>query len=320
MKIGSGALASLGGIAAITVLGASYLTFGVVRADPFADYTEATMMLGDSGGLGVGSPVLLTGIEVGQVTSVDRVGDGVEVGFRVDDTRQVPTDSIVTIEHLSALGEPYVQFQPKTGDGPYLRDGQRLRSEDVRTPLSIPEVSRLVTKTMNQLDPTTVGSLVDTMSVALTGTDAVMPELTRAADILAATLISRDPQIGDLLNDFESVSQDIDWAGPATSAAAGEFVRFTEVLDELVESVGRLIETGEAPEMYLEGNGLVPFLQRLTEWLHEAGPELAAMVPALQPLTDALTTTAPRIDLSALISQALRSTDEDSVKLRVTVN
>lgn len=70
MKIGP--LASLGGIAAITVLGASYLTFGVVQVDPFADYTEASMVLKNSGGLGVGSPILLTGIEVGRVTSVDR--------------------------------------------------------------------------------------------------------------------------------------------------------------------------------------------------------------------------------------------------------
>lgn len=65
-----GALTSLGGIVAITVLGASYLTFGVVRADPFADYNRTTMVLTDSGGLGVGSPVLLTGLEVGRVTAV----------------------------------------------------------------------------------------------------------------------------------------------------------------------------------------------------------------------------------------------------------
>ncbi|NEW33403.1 MCE family protein [Nocardia cyriacigeorgica] len=317
MKIGP--LASLGGIAAITVLGASYLTFGVVQVDPFADYTEASMVLKNSGGLGVGSPILLTGIEVGRVTSVDRTAAGVEVGLRVGAEHKVPTDSIVTIEHLSALGEPYVQFRPKTGAGPYLEDGQRLQSQDVRTPLSIPEAARMVTNTMNQLDPEVVGSLAETMSVALNGTDKVMPELTRAADLLASTIISREPQIAQLLNDFETVSQDIDWAGPATAAAAPEFTEFAQRLDELVESVGRLIQTGNAPEMYLEGNGLVPFLQRLTEWVQQVGPELASLLPGLQPLADAVTTTGPQLDLSALITQALESTTDDAVKVRVTV-
>ncbi|WP_459549564.1 MlaD family protein [Nocardia sp. X0981] len=317
MKIGP--LASLSGIAAITVLGVSYLTFGVVRADPFPDYLNASLVLDDSGGLGVGSPVLLTGIEVGRVTSVDRVADGVEVGFRVDDSHRLPTDSVVTVEHLSALGEPYVVFAPKTGAGPYLQEGQRLRSADIHSPLSIPEAARLVTRTMNQLDPATMGSLVRTLTDALQGTDAVLPELTRAADLLAATIMSREPRIAELLDNFETAAADSDWAGPATSAAAVEFTRFAEVLDAFIESVGRFTGAEGSPETYLRGDGLVPFLDRLRALLDEAGPELAALQPGLVPLADALRSTGPRIDISSLITQALQGTDEDSVRVRVGV-
>ncbi|MBB5915017.1 virulence factor Mce-like protein [Nocardia transvalensis] len=315
----AGALASLGGIAAITVLGASYLTFGVVRADPFADYTRATMVLANSGGLGVDSPVLLTGIEVGRVTSVRKAAGGVEVGLRVDADRQVPTDSVVTIEHLSALGEPYVEFRPTTGAGPYLRDGQRLESANVRTPLSIPQVARLVTRTMNQLDPAVVGSLVGTATTALDGTDAAIPNLARSGDLLAAAIMSRSPRIADLLNSFQAAASDIDWAGPATSAAAPEFVRFTQTLNDLVAAVGRLVDTQPA-EAFTEGSGLVPFLAKLTDALKELGPELKSLTPALQPLADAATSAAPRIDISSLISQALADVDSDgAVRVRVHV-
>ncbi|WP_280272147.1 MlaD family protein [Nocardia wallacei] len=314
-----GALASLGGIAAITVLGASYLTFGVVRADPFAEYTRATMVLADSGGLGADSPILLSGIEVGRVTSVRKSADGVEVGLRVDADRSVPTDSVVTIEHLSALGEPYVEFRPRTGAGPYLRDGQRLASANVRTPLSIPEVARLVTKTMNQLDPKVVGSLVGTASQVFEDTDAAIPNLARSGDLLAAAIMSRSPRIADLLNSFQAAAADIDWAGPATSAAAPEFVRFTQTLNDLVGAVGRLVDTQPATA-YTEGTGLVPFLDRLTAALRELGPELKSLAPALQPLTDAGTSAAPRIDISSLITQALDDVDSDgAVRVRVNV-
>ncbi|MFE3546864.1 MlaD family protein [Nocardia sp. NPDC059177] len=318
MKIG--ALASLGGIAAITVLGASYLTFGVVRVDPFADYTAASIELANSGGLSVGSPILLTGIEIGEVTAVDTAAAGrVRVGFRFGAANKVPMSSVVTIEHLSSLGEPYVQFEPRSADGPYVSDGQRLAGENVRTPMSIPEVARLVTKTVEQLDPTVVGSLVDTLGTALAGTENVVPELARAGDLLAAAIMSRAPAIAELQNNFEYVSGDIAWAGPATSAAAPAFLRLAHVIDQFVESVGRVSAAGGDPEMYLRDGGLVPLLTELTAKLDELGPELSALLPGLRPLTESVTATAPQLDLSALVAQALHNTDADSVKVRVAI-
>ncbi|MFD4357660.1 MlaD family protein [Nocardia sp. NPDC058518] len=316
MKIG--ALASLGGIAAITVLGASYLTFGVVRVDPFADYTAATIEIANSGGLSVGSPILLTGIEIGEVTGVDTSASGrVQVGFRFGADHKVPMSSVVTVEHLSSLGEPYVQFVPRDANGPYLTDGQRLSGENVRTPMSIPEVARLVTKTVEQLDPAVVGSLVDTLGTAMVGTENVVPELARAGDLLAAALMSRAPAIGELQNNFEYVSGDIGWAGPATSAAAPAFIRLSQVIDQFVEAVGRA--SGGDPQMYLRDGGLVPLLEQLTAKLNELGPELSALLPGLRPLTESVTATAPQLDLSALIAQALHNTDADAVKVRVAI-
>ncbi|MGW6124027.1 MlaD family protein [Nocardia sp. NPDC055165] len=316
MKIG--ALASLGGIAAITVLGASYLTFGVVRVDPFADYTAASIEIANSGGLSVGSPILLTGIEIGEVTGVDTSASGrVQVGFRFGADHKVPMSSVVTIEHLSSLGEPYVQFVPRDANGPYLTDGQRLSGENVRTPMSIPEVARLVTKTVEQLDPAVVGSLVDTLGTAMVGTENVVPELARAGDLLAAALMSRAPAIGELQNNFEYVSGDIGWAGPATSAAAPAFIRLSQVIDQFVESVGRATE-GD-PQMHLREGGLVPLLEQLSAKLNELGPELSALLPGLRPLTESVTATAPQLDLSELIAQALHNTDADAVKVRVAI-
>ncbi|QIS09482.1 MlaD family protein [Nocardia arthritidis] len=317
MKVGS--LASLGGIAAITVLGAGYLTFGVVRADPFAEYTNASMVLRDSGGLGAGSPILLTGIPVGKVTAVDNTASGVEVRFRVKREQRLPTDSTITIEQLSALGEPYVQFVPKGDGGPYLQDGQRLDTKSVTAPLSIPEVARLVTKTMNQLDPKVVGSLVDTMGRAISGTEATMPQLARSGDLLASTIMSRAPKIAELFNSFQQAAGDIDWAGPATSDAAPNLVQFEKSLAALVEAVGRLVNTPGNPDVYLQGNGLAPFLAKVTEWLNKVGPDIKEMLPGLRPLTDAITATGPQLDISALISQALQQTGDDAVKVRITV-
>lgn len=317
MKAGS--IASLGGIAAVTLLGASYLTFGVVKADPFAEYTNASMVLADSGGLSVGSPILLTGMKVGKVTSVEGTAQGVRVGFRIDADRKLPVDSAVTIEQLSALGEPYVEFRPKTGGAPYLKDGQRLDTAAVKSPLSIPEVSRLVNKVMNQLDPKVAASLASTLGTAFHDTDAAMPPLTRAGDLLAAAIMSREPKIAQLLNSFQVAASNVDGIGAATAAAAPAFVQFEQSLEELINAVGRLVDRAPGPQVYVEGNGLAPFLAKLTDWLQQAGPELKTLAPQLQPLADAVRTTGPQINLSSLISQALASTDDGAVRLQVTV-
>ncbi|MFE7801277.1 hypothetical protein [Nocardia sp. NPDC057440] len=42
-------------------------------------------------------------------------------------------------------------------------------------------------------------------------------------------------------------------------------------------------------------------------------------MPGLRPLTDAVTATAPRIDLGSLIGQALHETGDDAIRVRVTV-
>ncbi|MFI6867834.1 MlaD family protein [Nocardia sp. NPDC050406] len=314
-----GALASLTGIGVVTVVGASYLTFGVVRADPWAEFTHASMVLPNSGSLEVGSPILLTGIEVGEVTSVQGTAAGVEVAFRLDADRKVPSDSVVTIEHLSALGEPYVEFRPTGSGGPYLTDGQRLDASKVQPPLSIPEVARLVTKVMNQLDPEVVGSLVDTVGKSFLGTDSAMPSLERAGDLLAAAIMSREPKIASLLNSFQAAASDMAGMGPATAAAAPAFVEFSHALTQLTEAVGRLVDGQPGPQDYVADDGLASFLARLSEWLQQVGPELKTLAPALQPLADAARSTGPQLDISSLIAQALAATGDDAVRVRVNV-
>ncbi|WP_330183028.1 MlaD family protein [Nocardia sp. NBC_01503] len=314
-----GSLASLGGIAAVTVVGASYLTFGVVRADPFAEYTHASMVLANSGGLSVGSPILLTGMKVGKITSVDSTAAGVEVGFRVDADRRVPTDSVISIEQLSALGEPYVEIRPKTGGAPYLKDGQRLDTSAVKSPLAIPAVARLVNQVMNQLDPTVAASLANTLGAAFHDTDSAMPALTRAGNLLASAIMSREPKIAQLLNSFQAAASNMSGMGEATATAAPAFVQFAQSLNDLVEAVGRLVDRVPGPQSYVDSNGLAPFLAKLADWLRQAGPELKTLAPQLQPLADAARGTGPQLDISALIAQALASTGDNAVRVQVNV-
>ncbi|MEV6066684.1 MlaD family protein [Nocardia sp. NPDC052001] len=316
----AGGAVSLLSIAVVSILGAIYLAYGVVRLDTFVDYTTARMVLTNSGSIGVRSPVLLSGVRVGDVTSVDTTAAGVEVNFRIDDTYRIPVDSRVVIENLSAIGEPYIEFVPATGAGPYLRSGQTVATEKIRMPTSIPEVAQLVVKFLNQLDPESIKPLIETLDRALTGTESTVPGLARASDLLAASMISRSPQLGAVITNLQSLAGDMDWAAPAISAGNPQWVDFGVGVDRIAAAFGDLVKIAPGPRMYAEGNGLAPFLQQLAEWVRTVGPDLQALLPVLQPLVRTGISTIPQVDISSLLAQALASVGDDgALRLRINV-
>ncbi len=307
---------SLGAIAAVFVLGASYLFLGVAQIDPFRRHITVMMVLDDAAGLLPGSPVLVRGIEVGEVSAVDVAPGGVQVMLALDEAEQVPAQSSVRVENLSALGETYVDFRPSTTDGPYLIDGQLVSSELIDASMSIPMVARSVTGLLNELDPTVLASLTNTLDESLAGTGSVTPKLQRSAELLSATLLTRLPEIRQLSVDLQAMGGNMSWLEPSARASSPLWTLFAQRFSEIVDSLARVSKAGDAPRMYVEGDGLIPQLERVTDWVEREGPTLAAIAPVLQPLVSG---GLQPIDLSALITQALGAVDEDGA-VRVEVN
>ncbi|WP_225732380.1 MULTISPECIES: MlaD family protein [unclassified Nocardia] len=315
-----GAVASLASVATIFVICVAYVLLDVVRVDWFTGHLTATMQLSDSGGLLPRSPVLLSGVRVGQVTAVTHTRGAVEVTMRIDNTYRIPAASTVRIDNQSFLGEPDIEFIPAADSGPYLHDGDTIDTATIRTPTSIPQFARALTDLLNQLDPQVIKSIIDTFSTGLAGTESVIPQLARSTDLLAATMLSRTQTIRDLLDELQKPATDLDWAGAALSAASGPWAGFGPKISEGAAAIGRLATTGQIPDDYLTGTGLIPFAERLTQWLHRAGPDLQTLAPALQPLLTTATGVAGRIDLSALITQALATTSDDgALHLQITI-
>ncbi|MGX1777432.1 MlaD family protein [Nocardia brasiliensis] len=310
---------SLASIALVAVVGSVYLVFGVADVDPFENRISATMVIPDAANLVPRSPILLSGIKAGQVTSVRNTADGVEIRFSLDQGRHLPADSTVVIESLSALGEPYVDFRSSTGAPPYVVDGQRIRAQVVHTPRSIPDVARTVTSLLRQLDPQALAGLVATFSQALTGTDVVIPNLTRAADLLAATLLARIPNLRELLTNLQVPGPDVARAGADMADGGPQFDQFGVKVQGVVDSLQQLLNARPVPEAYATGTGLLPFLSKVNDYLERIGPDAQRLYPVLGPLLDHAGGSVHGLDLSALIAQAVNSVSPDGVvRLQLT--
>ncbi|WP_040806805.1 MlaD family protein [Nocardia concava] len=310
-------LLSFSAIAAVLLLGISYMTIGVLHLDPRRGYFTAELRLDNSGGLGVNSPVLLTGIQIGRAEAVDKQARGVRLRLRIDDRYRVPIASEVRIEQLSALGEPYLEFAPKSAAGPYLADGQVISADRVHAPTTVTDLAARVVDLLNQLHPESIGHLVGTFDRALAGTDQAVAVLQRSTDLLAATLLSRTAAIRQLFTDLQAMGSNMDWLGPSLAAAGPPLGQFGVTLNDIVANGAALAESRPV-DSYFTGDGLVPFLKSLDSLIAQIGPSLAPLGPALDPVVrDALQRT-PALDISALIDQALRGVaDDGAVHFRI---
>ncbi len=312
------AAVSLSAIAAVLVLGIGYMTVGVLHVDPRRGYLDAELHLGNSGGLGVNAPVLLDGIRVGRTEQVSKQAEGVLVRLRIDKRYLVPLSSSVRVEQLSALGEPYVEFDAPSGAGPYLADGQRIATRQVQVPMTITALSTRFVDVLKQLNPQTIANLVGTFDRALSGTDAAMQTLERSTTLLAATLLSRADATRRLFGDIQALGGNIDWLGPSLSTSGPQFGEFGKSLSDVVQQASTLVESRPVAD-YFTGDGLTPFLDRLTDFMNKIGPSVAPLAPVLQPVVADAIDRAPRFDLSALIDQSLHGVDPDgTLHFRIT--
>ncbi len=103
----------------LTLLGAAYMSVGVLDMSPTKQVTRLTLMLNTSGGLMPTSEVTMRGIKVGRVTGIQTTTSGLAVSMDLDRAHPVPADSAVSVENLSAAGEQYIEFKPKLIAPPY---------------------------------------------------------------------------------------------------------------------------------------------------------------------------------------------------------
>lgn len=74
-------------------------------------------------GLDVGAPVRLAGMEVGEVQTLDLVGEKIEVTLKLKPLAKVRSDSRVTINSLGIVGEKYIEITLGTPQGRIIPQG-----------------------------------------------------------------------------------------------------------------------------------------------------------------------------------------------------
>ncbi|MGW0735360.1 MCE family protein [Streptomyces sp. NPDC002851] len=233
--------------AAVTTLGVSYVAAEYTGlADSILDrqYTVRAEFA-DSGGIYQGAEVTYRGVPVGRVGDLRLAGDdGVSVALHIENGAEIPSDTLAVVANRSAVGEQYVDLQPRADDGPYLKDGSTIDRRNTRSPMPTTELILSLDRLVNSVDKKDLRVTVDELGKAFAGTGPHLTRLVDSGNALVKDASDSLPQTISLIEDSKTVLKTQADKGSAIKSFSKDLATLTGELKKSDGDIRALIDNG----------------------------------------------------------------------------
>ncbi|WP_432075900.1 MCE family protein [Streptomyces wuyuanensis] len=259
----------LAAFAAVTAVGVSYVGVrytGLVDAVLDRGYTVRADFA-DSGGVFPGAEVTYRGVPVGRVGELRLTRrDGVSVDLDIEDGARIPADTVAVVANRSAVGEQYVDLQPRGTGGPYLHDGSTIARGDTRVPLPPTDVVLSLDRLVNSVGKEDLRITVDELGKAFAGTGPELSRLVDSGNGLVEAASESLPQTVALIEDSRKVLGTQAEQGSAIRSFSRDLAAFTAELKSSDGDIRRLVGAG------------APAAQEVNSLLTETRPHLPVLL------------------------------------------
>jgi phospholipid/cholesterol/gamma-HCH transport system substrate-binding protein len=194
--------------AVVAVLGMSYLGFKYVGLDRvvLGSGYDVAADFKDSGGIFVNAEVTYRGVAVGRVSDMKLLHDGVRVVLTIKpDAAPIPADTDAFVATRSAVGEQYVNLQPKVDKGPFLKDGSVIPQSRTGIPVPVEQLMLNLDTLANSIDQDHLRIVVDELGKAFAGSGDSLGRLIDSGDLLLTRAEQSLPQTLSLIKDSQTV-------------------------------------------------------------------------------------------------------------------
>lgn len=233
--------------AIITLIGGAYVGGKYAQVDRlFIDRTfPVTAQFSDSGGIFAGAQVTYRGIEVGKVGRLTFTDDGVDVRLDIEkDAPRISDDVLAVVANKSAIGEQFVDLQPRSRQAPFLRADSTISQRNTRIPIDTTTLLLNVNGLVQSVDTRSLKTLVDELGAAFEGTG---PDLARILDTSSEFIGAAQENLGvtrELIRGSDSVLQtQIDKQGQL-STFSENLAKLSDTLRESDPDLRRLLDEG----------------------------------------------------------------------------
>lgn len=199
----------------------------------------------DSGGIYSGAEVTYRGVPVGRVGDLRLTGSGgVSVALLLEDAPRIPADSLAVVANRSAVGEQYVDLQPRAGSGPYLRDGGAIARRNTRVPVPTTELILSLDRLVNSVDKKDLRISVDELGKAFAGTGPHLTRLVDSGNALVESASDSLPQTISLIEESRTVLKTQADKGSAIKSFSGDLASLTAQLKASDGDIRALMNNG----------------------------------------------------------------------------
>lgn len=194
----------LGLAGALVIAAVLVVAFNIDRL-PWLRGTSYTANFTESAGLQPGSSVLIAGVDVGTVTSVELEGDHVRVEFEVADGIEFGRATRAKIKIASPLGDKFLGIFPD-GRGT-MPPGSTIPISRTDPPFTVTSALERTTRTVQEIDTEKLTKALNALSATFRDTPEDVQAALRGLSRLSTVIASRDEQLSRLLERAEGVTE-----------------------------------------------------------------------------------------------------------------
>ena len=190
-------------LTAVAFVGANYAGLSRLAGN---DGYVVRLRLAEGGGIFTNGEVTYRGVAVGRVGDLRLADDGIEVDLRIDDSAPpIPANLLAVVANRSAVGEQYVDLQPRTGGGPFLTDGSVIPRESTRLPLPVATLLGDLSSFSASVPGGSLRTVVDELYDATRGTGPSLQVLLDSTGSFTEAAAAHLPQTATLIQDGSTV-------------------------------------------------------------------------------------------------------------------
>jgi phospholipid/cholesterol/gamma-HCH transport system substrate-binding protein len=231
-----------------------------------------TMELPATGGLYRSSNVTYRGVQIGKVTSLDLTRTAAVATMSIDSSPRISTDLVANVRSMSAVGEQYVDLQPRTDAAPYLEDGSVIPARDIRIPQPVGPMLDRVSALIGSIPKDKLNDLLDEAFNGLNGAGDDLGSLIDSGATLSHDFNAAADQSLSLIDDSGPLLDGLKKSADDTRVWARSLAGITEQLNQNDPQVRNILQTGP---------GLVQDVSRLLSQVKPTLPVLLANLASL---------------------------------------
>jgi len=270
-----------------SVIGVTVMFFNYVQVPTFFGLGHFTVKLElpASGGLYRFSNVTYRGVQIGKVTEVTVISPTKVVAtLSLNTSPRIPADLVAEVRSVSAIGEQYVDLQPRSDSTPYLHDGSVIPAQDTTLPQQVGPMADQLSNLIGSIPKEKLSGLLDESFKAFNGAGYDLGSLADSSATLSHDLNRVADQTRGLIDDGGRLLDTQAESADSIRTWAHSLAEVSETVANDDQQVRTLLQTGPG------------FAQEVSRLLEQVKPTLPVLLANLTSLGQILVTYNPAIE------------------------